>query len=644
MVRDVQIDTLKQKILQIEKTIEEENGRIKLNRMPARYFMFFFIIGGEEESCLILERKVKALLSNPDACEFLQITKCNNDESYGEKVEKVLRNAANNRIDVQDLNTIFLCPIIFAKNDIGNDVIPILSEIDSFMNHSGHEAIWQPTIIIEKNVSEYKNIYFTISEIKRFITTMPEGKVNRCCLLSNLDENGFVVPKESIMQTIAMMVVLQNVITKNAGDSQAIRSRVTRSSTTEDGCHLFFTARNAAVTNPTRSLLLQRMCSAIDFFSKKNTENNIMSRINYSFVSRIMNQYILSLPHHAGKVTLFPLYGVMNDSTLHSQLEKIIKEKYYEPLCGEKIRKVQIDKARDMFLENYFSENGSLENLKRLVNDNSIEREFLQHKMDCYNAIEIDMPATDKKKLFEFQGGDYEQARIHCERLIKDSAWELLETLGKQLSHPDMIRSIEFVQEFIESVKSCIQNRLRQLKDVETVLVVEQTERRTDFGDVQSSWFEDAVLNNPKEYADFIKRFDTIIYSMLQNNNTDNCSELLQVCYDAIRHSAYSNNDYLNRVGEECMVNEERAYEFAAVVEKSWCYTLRFLSFDETKDATCIIGDSHNCFCRNLCDKFNGTLFDFNGFDRIDVLHISGAFSPENILEWEQIESLGKGA
>lgn len=458
MVRDVQIDDtlskkITQKILQIEKTIEEENGRIKLNRMPARYFMFFFVIGGEDESCVILERKVKALLSNPDACEFLQITKCDNSENYGAEIEKVLKDAASNRIDVQDLNTVFLCPVIFANNDMGSDVLPVLTKIDSFMNSSGREAVWQPTVIIKREVSEYKNIYFTVSEIERFITAMPEGKVNRCCLLSNLDEKGFDVPKESIMQTIAMVVVLQNVITESAGNSQALRSKVKWSSSAADSCHLFFTARNAAVTNPKRSLLLQRMCSVIDFFLQKNTENSVMSRINYSFVSQIMSKYIQSLPHHAGKITLFPLYSVMSDNSLHKQLEKIIKEKYYEPLCGEKVRKEQIDKATDMFLEKYFSENGSLENLKMLIKDNSIEREFLQHKRDCYTTVQIEEPPTDKKKLYEFQGGDYEQARIYCERLITDSGWELLEAVKKQLLLPDMARSVEAVQDFIDSIK-----------------------------------------------------------------------------------------------------------------------------------------------------------------------------------------------
>lgn len=643
MVRDVQIDTLKQKLLQIEKNIEDENGRAKLNRMPARYFMFFFLIGGEEESQSILERKVKALLRNPDACQFMNITSPGEDAGYGAEAEKILRTAADNRVDVQDLNTIFLCPVIFANNKIGDRIIPILKDIDSYMNQSGHESIWQPTVIINKNVSEYKNIYLTISQIKQFITGMPEGKVNRCCLLSNLDENGFVVPKENIMQTVAMTVVLQNVITDNAGDSQTIRTKVSRSSTAEDGQHLFFTARNAAVTNPTRSLLLQRMCSAIDYFSQKNDANNAMARIDYSFVAQIMDQYMTNLPQHGGAITLFPLYSVMSDSYLHAKLEKIIKEKYYEPLYGDQIRNSQIAKAKAMLLERYFAADGSLSELRTLINDKKLEVEFMQHKQACYSNKRIVYPDTSNKKLFEFKTGEYEMARDYCEKLIRNSGWELLAAVEKQLSQPDMIKAIDASQELLELVKSCIQTRLRQLKDVETVLVVEQNESRTGFDDVQNKWFADAVLNNPKEYEAFNKKFDFIIYSLLQNN-IDNCGEILQICYDAIKHSAFSNEAYLGKISDECMINEERAQEFIAVVEKSWCYTLRFLNQDETKDATCIIGDSKNCFCGKLRDKFSGSLFDFKNFDRIDVLHISGAFSPENILEWKQIESVGGGA
>ncbi len=641
MDRDNLMDLLKQKLQQIEKNMEEDNGRAKLNRMPARYFMFFFVFGKDEEEKRILERKVKALLCNPDACEILYIRR-DPEISYGKQAEDVLKNAADKHIDVTDLNTVFLCPVIFAGNEVGAEVLPILKEIDAYMNRSGHEAVWQPTVIIEKNVSEYKNIYFAVSEIKRFITEMPEGRVNRCLLLSNLDENGFVVPQENLMQTVAMTVMLQNVVSKNSGDSQNIRSRVNCSSTKEDGKDLFFTARNAAVTNPIRSLLLQRMASAITFFSKKHPDNSAMARIDYTNVFRIMSRYLSKLPQCGGRITLFPLYSVMADASLHRRLEQVIREKYVEPLCGDGVRKNQLDEAKAWFLRDYFLQNGSLAGLKEVLANNLLEHDFLQHKMDCYDVVPLDAPVPDRKKLGAFIGGEYESAHRYCEELIRGCGWKLLEDTAKQLTQPEMLHRIDSIEETMEFMKDCIHTRLRQLKDVETVLVVEQTEQRTEFDDVQSSWLENAVLNNPTEYAASIRRFDEIVYNLLLGNTAD-YGAMLEVCYEAIRKSAYSNNEYLNRVSEECMVNEERAGEFAETVEKNWCYTLRFLTSDETKDATCIIGDSRNAFCKILREKFKGTLFDFNGFDRIDVLHISGAFSPENLLEWKQIEEVGKG-
>ena len=130
---------------------------------------------------------------------------------------------------------------------------------------------------------------------------------------------------------------------------------------------------------------------------------------------------------------------------------------------------------------------------------------------------------------------------------------------------------------------------------------------------------------------------------MLQSDEVD-CGELLDICYAAVKNTAPSNAEYMERVSEECRLNSTQEREFVNEVGKSWCYTLQFLQRDETRDTTCVIGDAGKYFCRSLQDKFGGPLFDFSGFDRVDILHISGAFAPENIWEWEQIAASGKGA
>lgn len=636
------MDRVKNKLAQIEKQIEEENSRAVLNRMPARFFMFFLLIGGDEDSRFILERKVKELLCNPEACEFLQITQPGETLS-GEAVEQALRTAAQHHVDVQNLNHVLLCPVVFANSGLGANIVSALTEIDAYMNRSGHTPTWQPAIIINKNVSEYANIYSCVSEMTRFISSMPEGNVNRCCWLSDLDENGFAVPRENIMQTIAMVTVLQNVVTQTENGAQAIRAKVSHSSTSEDGQRLFFTARNAAVTNPRRSLILQRLAVAMDFFAGQGKNSDAMARLNYSFVREIMGQYLAALPQHGGRITLFPLYGVMCDRMLHSRLERVINEQYVAPLCGEEVRKKQLEKAKQAFLANYFAANGSLSELRQLLSQNALEQEFSNHQGDCYTNVALEVPFTDGKKLGMFLGGEYGEAAKYCEGLISRCGWDLLRAVGEELSQPGMIAVITAIEEEIEKIHQCIQIRMRQLKDVETVLVVDQTELRTNFHDTQSAWLEQAAKSNPQSYEELNRRFDKKIYELLQSDEVD-CSELLDICYAAVKNTAPTNVQYMDRVGEECMTNSSREREFVGAVEKNWCYTLRFLQRDETRDTTCVIGDASNYFCRSLQDKFGGPLFEFSGFDRVDILHISGAFSPENILEWEQIKASGEGA
>ncbi len=647
MERDVQFEALKKRLSLIEKNIEEDNVQARMNRIPARYFMLFFLIGAEEEMCSVLERKVKELLCNPDSCEFLQIKEddgVDNGEviDYGTEAERLIEEAARNHCDVQDLNTVFLCPVIFSDGVKNTNIIEILKNIDSIIAKAGHQPVWQPSMILNKNISQYENIYSCINDMSAFILSMPDGRVNRCCLLSNIDENGFSVPKESILQTVAMIVVLQNVVIQSSDDSQTIRKKVARNSTLADAKHLFFTARNAAITNPVRSLLLQRMISAVDHFSGKNDDKEVLSKIDYSFVNKIVDEYINRLPQYNGKITFFPLYGVMNDAMLHSRLKKIIKDLYYEPIYGENVRNEQIKAAKTAFLQEYFMSNGSLEELEMLIRQNGIEHELLNVKQKCYKERFYDYPDIDKKQLMQYKNSEYENAQIYCHRFISNSGWDLMEQVGNQLYNPDMLQSICNVKDCIEQIKSCLASRLRQLKEVETVLVVDQTESRSSLNDVQRGWFENEVLNNPKEYQMYDRAFDKVIYSLLQDGNED-CCALLDVCYNAVKKSANLGNYYLDRVSTECMANDDRAAEFVTAVEKSWCYTLRFLQRDESTDVTCIIGDEQNNFCKVLKSKFRGSLFSFSGFDRIDVLHVSSAFSPENILEWELIKSVEKG-
>jgi|GEM_PF-1415093 len=641
MITDTQVAAFEQKLALIEKDIEEENERANTNRMKARFFMFFLLFGADSETRFVLERKVRDLLRNPDACEFLEISTEGAVEDYGKQVEDAILHASHRHVDVQNLNTFYVCPVLFSKDQNADNLSTVLLRIDEYIQHSGRMPIWQPFVVINRSVSQYANIYSAISTVCEFVRDGREGSINRCCLLSDQDGNGFTVPQENIMQTIAMTVVLQNVESQNAGAAHSIHARVQIPTTSKGAEDIFFTARNAAVTNPIRSLTLQRMQSAIDYFSGKTDEmsEKTLGRIQYSFVGEIMRPYYNKLPLLDGCISFFPLYSVggRNSQELQRLLNETIRKLYFEPLQGDIAKEEQLRKAKEEFLRRYFMESGSLSGLYDLVSSQRLEMLFLQYAQNAVGVIPIEAPLPNKKKLQMFNEGVYKQAHDYCEqKVVRQAGLELLKKLGEYLSSADMLSAISNAQEHLKQMKDCISDRLRKLQDVETVLVLDQTVQRTEYDQVQSRWIADRAGENPAVYQKYNKRFDGMIYELVRHAPEDS-SELLSVCYDAVKGSGYSNIEYLKHVSDDCAANDDRAQEFANIVEKSWCYTLRFLKHEESKDVTCVIGDPTNCFCEVLCERFNGTLFEFKGFDRIDVLHISDPFAPANVWEWEQI-------
>lgn len=641
MIIDNRTNALEERIALIEKDIEEENERANTNRMKARFFMCFLLIGADEGVRAMLERKVRDLLRNPDACEFIHIesdTDVNNSAAIGEQIEKVLLNSANRHIDVQNLNTLFICPVIFSENKPSLSISKVLTDIDTYISHSGRTPIWQPFAVIKRNVSQYENISATVNVIRDFVNENVGDSINRCCLLSDQDGNGFTVPKENIMQTIAMTVVLQNVETQNAGAAQSILSRVKISSNAHGAEDIFFTARNAAVTNPIRSLTLQRVASAVDFFATKgdNPAEAALGRINYSFISQIMRPFLAKLPQSGGMITFFPIYSVIDGQNLRGRLQEIINKFYFEPMQGGGAKKAQLDKAVEVFLVRFFEAGGSLKSLKDLITDKNLENEFLQYAKNCFDNIPIEAPLSDKKKLQSFNEGIYAEARRYCEDLVRRSGLGLLESLSEALTEGTMLSAINKAEHELSRIKEAIGERLRKLRDVETLLVLDRTVQRTDIDEVQKGWIADRAMDDPAAFAAFSRNFDALVYGILQKNAGD-LGDILGVCYSAVKGSGYSNDEYLKRLSDECAVNEDRAKEFANIVEKNWCYTLRFLKHDEESDITCIIGDPSNRFCDVLIDRFKASQFAFSGFDRIDVLHISAPFAPSNMWEWKQI-------
>lgn len=637
MYNDKMTESFELKIAQIEKEIEEENSRSNINRIKARHFMFFILLGADEETRATLEQKVRDLLRNPDACEFIEITDVESSDSYNELVQQAIDRASSKLVDVQDLNHFFLCPVLFSNNTSKVDTVSTLRSINQYVLDLGKDPIWQPFVVINISVEQYENIYNAFSDMKDFIRSGTAGNheiINRCCVLSDKDGNGFQVTLENIMQTIAMTVVLQNVASEKSVSDQAVANTVTIASNSIENNDLFFTARNAAITHPIRSITMQRMRSAIDYFSGKTDEssNDALAHINYSFINKIIKPVFDKLPTINQKITYFPLYSVIQGPDFEKRIASVAYKFYEEPLRGEEAISKQLDQAKEAFLGNFFAANGSLSYLKQLIQDGTLAKNFMDNAKNSLFSPDSNEQLPDKPKLSEFNSGVYLNVRNRCKAMIDGAGTKLLTDLSTSLCDESTIAAIDKIEETFTCAKDVVDERIRKLSALETVLVLDRGHDNS-----RDKWIVDAAAKNPKEYSEFNKEFDSLIYKMIQQKEIADIGLMLDVCYKAAKNKD-SNIEYLNKLSYECQVNEDRAVEFASAVEKNWCYTLRFMKHDEHTDITCIIGDPENRFCHVLKNRFDATLYEFKGFDRIDVLHISAPFAPENIREWSKIE------
>lgn len=629
------ISDISEKIIQIEEQIDTDSKNINTNRMPAKKYMIFLLIGVDTEVQDTLKRKVRNLLSNPSACEFLTLTELETSEQIDElvsNVEKILLESSKNHVEVQDLNNVLVCPIIFTEKGIFSKTVMVLDRVDQYMRKSGRSAIWQPFLVNNIEIAQYKNIYDGIQLILDFYKTEKSGVINRCCILGNHDEKNFEVPLENILQTIASTAVLQNTDTMNADSFATFTSKIRLDTNEISGDKIFYTSRNIAISNPKRSYIFSRMNEAIEYFAGDTdvTSQVALDRLDYSFVKMLIRPYYDRLPRCANKITMFPLYAVIEGSDMIERLKKIIETYYYAPLYQSSESSRMLIDAKNEFLKQFFRNNGSLQLLSEAITSGKLQNAILNTRKDYFVGVELDDIQTGNKKTQPFLQGNYLAAKERCLKIIQEFPSKVMEELAKNLTDCEMEHLVNDSINMLEETKRLINEKCRRLQEVEIQLLDDDTNER-------SNWIETLAVTNQKQFEDLNKKFDYQIYSLMVNNGEE-FTKILDICYDAVKTTACTNLEYLKKIGEEFSRNPDKDGDFFEKIRKNWTYTIRFIGRDISNDATCVIGDSDNAFCRNLISKFNATLFDFKNFDRIDVLHLSAAFSPENIREWEEIK------
>lgn len=616
----------------------QETGQA--TRMPANFFTVFMLIGEETGMLERLRSLVEGLAESATAYAFLRWS-----DDIGQRVHEAVENAADNYAKVPQLNTILLCPIYFASEGTDVSLLKGVEDVRDCMKDSGRGQIWQPYLVIHWNRDRYGEAYRGITQMKELIHSLPCETVHRCCLLSDKDEKNFTVESENILETIALCTVLQNTEPENDGAADEIRRKVQCDASDVETGDIFFTARSASVCNPVRTVTLWRMISAFKYMRGDTDEksDNVLENMRFDFIARALKPCVDKLPHMGGKISFFPLYGVMGSDggDLHRRLEEQIKRYYEMPLRGGEELAAAIKKG---FFEEYFQQNGSLEDLRTSIQQKN--GELFTRRIDVAHSLNVafEEALSSKRAKKVLSGGPYERARMHCIKMVEELGNGQLAELTRQLRETETVEQIRQVQEKMDMVIDCVRERMNGLGKIETVLPVGQTDVHVNYEAVQDDWFKMRAMGQGwGEVGVLNRKFDTEIQNIFLGSE-GRFENLLDYCYQAVRSGIESNRKYIDSLGTECAGDPERAKEHAKKVEDGWCYALHFLNRNSTSDITCLVGNGENAFCKTLKEReqFHAKLFEFRQLDKLGVLHISSQFGQSDITVWDAIKERGQ--
>lgn len=640
------------KLGEIEEQVLRDSNNQAANddsRMPTNYFTAFMLIGGDERMLTRLHSLVEGLVENADAYAFFCW-----EENIGKRVHDELRLASEKYVNVTNLDTILLCPIYFASE--GTDV-SLLEGAKAVRESvpSNVVQLWQPYLVINWDTHRYVEAYKGITRIKELMDAIPRERMHRCCLLSDRDENNFAVESENILETIALCTVLQNTKPENGEVTGEISRKVCCEVTDAESGKIFFTAKSASVCNPVRTVTLQRMISAFKYMcgdtdktgnANVSEQKSVLERMRFDFLAQALEPYMAELPYNKeGEVSFFPLYGVMgqNDGDLQECLRKQINEYYVTPLSGDgKLA----ENVRSGFFKALFDAKGSLDELRKIIQDIGTKGDkVLSEKVGAPGGVKFEEAPRSQRAKSVLSSGRYAKAREGCKSYVENAGKMHLKNLAEELKKSETMEMIRYVQEQMDIVVQCIENRLNGLGKIEIALPLGQTMNQRDFAQVQDGWFEMQVQNGERKNDIERKRseFSAETRRMIQTGK-GHAEKLLTCCYEAVRGEMQSNRAFIDALGVECASNEQKATAHASCVAAGWSYPLHFINRDSSSDITCLVGDAENSLCTVLNRRFNAKLFQFSKLDKLGVLHVSSAFGVTEIMTWNDIEKLGMEA
>ena len=258
---------------------------VEQNHLVTDAFMIYLIVGGAGEDSeaetgsselLFIEQKVKKLVQDPRTCAAIDMPPYEPvvDADYAGQVsrtiEAILLRAADDHVQVGTLNRIRICPVVVAASPQSCHIQAIVRGVADYAAITRKKLVWQPFLLVENQLSALSNTRASILGMRDFVVN--EIDCARCCVLSDLDSNGFSVDREANLNTVVMTSILQ--VVANDGNSSIKQSlQHVLFPDIQERCEWCYTAKNVTVSLPICSLTLRAWPALLCIITTKTSAN-----------------------------------------------------------------------------------------------------------------------------------------------------------------------------------------------------------------------------------------------------------------------------------------------------------------------------------------------------------------------------------
>jgi|GEM_PF-6620301 len=623
--------------------VEDRILEVRKNHIKIEQYIVFVLIGTEQnESKPSMENKyirykAKLLLSDPHTCDVIDLPAfdINAEVDYSiivsSLIEKTVKKAADDHVNVLDLNTIYVCPVVIGSNTQGQYTGQILTGIKQYSQKSHKNIRWQPFVLIQNSTNKVEENQNTISALHEFF--LSEETCTKCCVLSDVDENGFTVEYENNLGVIVLAAILQVVGNKGARNSCTTYQQMLVKKD-DNWC---FTAKNATISLPIRSITLRRVLSVFNAFFLKQTNLNTWERMEIS-LNDFLEPYYNRLVNDNGSISTYPLYAAPVEYP--EQILKYITKKYYhDQMLGVADEEGIQNQLYNYILDEFFNQNGSLRDIVNITDDS---RKSLREKSKFLTYPVTSKPDISAKNQRKFEL--HQKYEDNLKRWLSLFGQKLLEkVVASERFRYDLPKKASLLIFRINDILQNVKNQIKKYESSEIVTVVQSTPIDSDLEAYTDHWFENTSNRNSQTVAHANMKFNKAIMKMLTGveDDVNDDLKLLEICFNYVKDNQESFSKYMMQVSETCNVDQSRADEIAQKSDLCLTYPIRIMkSKKDNHTDTIIIGNSGNSLPSILANRLNAKILNIEDTSIIEIFRTSTPFSHRDltfIYEKEEI-------